>query len=150
EIASTLAHEINQPLGAISNYAAACSRRVESGDAGPRDLRRGLEMIASEAIRAGEIIRRLRDLGRKGEGIVEVVDLNGIVRRATALMEPETRLHGISLRLEQADDLPRVCADGIQIEQVVLNLLLNGIEAMQTSPVKELSVSTATHNGHVE
>jgi two-component system sensor kinase FixL len=149
EIASELAHEINQPLGAISNYAAACSRWVESGGTRPRDLQRGLEMIASEAIRAGEIIRRLRDLARKGEGGVQVVDLNGIVCRAAALMEPETRLRGISLRVELAKELPRVCADGIQIEQVVLNLLLNGVEAMQMSPLKELSVSTATDNGQV-
>jgi signal transduction histidine kinase len=80
---------------------------------------------------------------------MNMVDLNGIVRRAAALMEPETRLRGISLRVEPADDVPRVCADGIQIEQVVLNLLLNGVEAMQTSPVKELWVSTAIDNGHV-
>ncbi len=149
EIASELAHEINQPLGAISNCAAACSRWVESGDTRPRDLQRGLQMIASQAIRAGEIIRRLRDLARKGDGGVQVVDLNAVVRRAASLMEPETRLRGISLRVQPANDLPPVCADGIQIEQVVLNLLLNGVEAMQTSPVKELSVSTATNNGHV-
>lgn len=149
EIAAALAHEINQPLGAISNCAAACSRWVESGSTRPHDLQRGLEMIASEAIRAGEIVRRLRDLARKGEGSVQVVDVNDIVRRAAELMEPETRLRGISLRVEPANDLPRVCADGIQIEQVVLNLLLNAVEAMQTSPVKELSVSTAINNGHV-
>jgi C4-dicarboxylate-specific signal transduction histidine kinase len=149
EVAAALAHEINQPLGAISNCAAACCRWLESGSTRPSDLQQALKMIASEAIRAGEIIRRLRDLARKGEGSMQMVDVNGIVRRAAALMEPETRLRGISLRVEPADDLPRVCADGIQIEQVVLNLLLNGVEAMQTSPVKALTVSTAFSNGHV-
>jgi PAS domain S-box-containing protein len=149
EIASALAHEINQPLCAISNYAAACSRGIESGSTGPRDLRRALEMIASEALRAGEIIRRLRDLARKGQSGVQMVDLNGVVRRAAELMGPETQLRGISLRVEPANDLPRVCADDIQIEQVVINLMLNGVEAMQTSPVKELAVATAIDNGHV-
>lgn len=149
EVAAALAHEINQPLGVIANCAGACSRWVESGSPRPHDLQRGLKMIASEAIRAGEIIRRLRDLARKGEGSMQVVDVNAIVRRAAELMEPETRLRGISLRIEPANDLPRVCADGIQIEQVVLNLLLNGVEAMQTSPVRALAVSTAFNNGHV-
>lgn len=149
EIASALAHEINQPLCAISNSAAACSRWVQKGNAPPGDLQRALEMIASEAIRGGEIIRRLRELARKGEGSVQAVDLNVIVRRAAELMEPETRLRGIALRVEPSDNLPSVFADGIQIEQVVLNLLLNGVEAMQTSSVKELAVSTTSSNGHV-
>jgi len=80
---------------------------------------------------------------------VQVVDLNAIVRRAAELMEAETQLRGIARRVEPTNDPPPVCADGIQIEQVVLNLLFNALAARQTSPVKELSVSTAINNGRV-
>jgi PAS domain S-box-containing protein len=150
EIASGLAHEINQPLGSISNYASACARQLGAGTLKSDDLRRGLELIAGEAVRAGAIIRRLRQLGRKGEGTVEEIDLNAVVRRASELIEPEMRLQGISLCIDTAEPLPAVCADGIQIEQVLLNLILNGIEAVQGSRSKVLRVSTASADDHVE
>lgn len=150
EIASTLAHEINQPLAAISNYASACARWLDSGAGSSRELQRGLQLISAEALRAGRIVHGLRDLSRKGDGGMEMIDVNGVVRRAADLMEPEARQQGISLRLQTSGDLPSVHADAIQIEQVVLNLLLNGIESMQASPLKILSASTACAAGQVE
>jgi len=150
EIASTLAHEINQPLAAIANYASACARWLDSGAGSARDLQRGLQLISAEALRAGRIVHGLRDLSRKGDGGMDMIDINGAVGRAAELMEPEARQQGISLRLQTGEDLARVYADPIQIEQVVLNLLLNGIESMQASPVKILSVSTARRDGQVE
>jgi C4-dicarboxylate-specific signal transduction histidine kinase len=150
EIASGLAHEINQPLAAISNYASACVRWFDSGAGSWAELRRGLQLISEQALRAGRIVHDLRDLSRKRDGGMEMVDVNVIVRRAVELMEPQARLEGISLRLETAENLPSVHADGIQIEQVVLNLLLNGIESMPASAVKMLSVSTLRGDAHVE
>jgi PAS domain S-box-containing protein len=150
EISSGLAHEINQPLGAIANFAGACVRMLDAGTASDVDLRRGFGLIAAEALRAGNIIRSLRDLARKADGQVEAVDINEVVQRASSLMQPEARLQGISLCLEAAPAVPPVHADGIQIEQVVLNLILNAIEAMHGSPVKLLSVRTSAANGHVQ
>jgi two-component system sensor kinase FixL len=150
EIAAALAHEINQPLAAISNYASACARRLDAGAGSSPEVQRGLQLIAAEALRAGRIVRTLRDHSRKGDGGMEVVDVNGIVRRAVELMEPQARLQGISLRVHSCEDPPSVYADAIQIEQVVLNLLLNGIESMQTTPVKILSASTVIHDGRAE
>ena len=150
EISSGLAHEINQPLGAIANFAGACVRLLDAGTASDVDLRRGFGLIAAEALRAGNVIRSLRNLARKADGQVEAVDINEVVQRASALMLPEAQLQGISLRLEAAPAVPPVQADGIQIEQVVLNLILNAIEAMHGSPVKLLSVRTSAANGHVQ
>jgi len=150
EIASTLAHEINQPLGAISNYASAVARWIAAGAISPADVKRGLEQISAEALRAGEIIRRLRELSRKADGHMEVLDLNGVIRRAAELMAAEARVQGISIGLQTEEALPPVYADGIQVEQVILNLILNGIEAMQSSPIKRLSLRTFCGEGCVE
>ena len=147
EIAAGLAHEINQPLGAIANYAAACNRKLEAGTIAEAELRRGLDLIAGEALRAGEIIRRLRDLARKGEESMQMVDLNDVVGSAVQLIAPEARLQGIAVKVQPAGDLPHVYIDPIEIEQVVLNLVLNAIEAMQASNVKVLSVRTARVDG---
>lgn len=150
EIASALAHEINQPLAAISNYASACARRIDSAAGSLPELRRGLQLIAAEALRAGRIVHGLRDLSRKGDAGMEVIDVNGVVLRAAELMEPQARLQGIGLRVQASEDQPSIYAVGIQIEQVVLNLLLNAIESMQSSPIKMLSASIVCVGGHVE
>jgi PAS domain S-box-containing protein len=154
EIAAALAHEINQPLSAISNYASACARRLDgAASTSPelqRELQRGLQLIAAEALRAGRIVRGLRDHSRKGDGGMEMVDVNDVVCRAVELMEPQARLQGVSVRVQSGEDLPSVYADGIQIEQVVLNLLLNGVESMHSSPVKILFAWTVQHQEQVE
>lgn len=149
EIASALAHEINQPLAAISNYASACARMLATSST-PASIDRGLRLIAEEALRAGRIVQTLRDLGRKRDAGLERVDLTTVVQRAAELMEPQARLHGISLRVELEEDLPRVDADPIQIEQVILNLVLNGIEAMQSSGEKNLEIATRRRGERVE
>ncbi len=143
EIASGLAHEINQPLGAIANYAAVVRRRLDSGAATPEELARGVDLIGSEAMRAGAILRRLRDLGRKGSIGMQVVDINTVIARAVELVRPQAELQGVTLVLATGSRLPAVYVDDIQIEQVALNLMLNGIEAMNASAPKILSVSAA-------
>jgi PAS domain S-box-containing protein len=150
EIASSLAHEINQPLAAISNYAGACARRIDAGEESSPELRRGLQLIAAEALRAGRIVHGLRDLSRKGDTGMEVVDVNAVVLSAAELMKPQARLQGITLRVQTSEDEPSIYAVGIQIEQVVLNVLLNGIESMQSSRIKVLSASVACVEGKVE
>ena len=130
EMAAGLAHEINQPLGAIANYAQGCRRRIASGSLTEAELVEMLNSIAAEALRAGQTIRHLRALVRKQESQREATDVNRIVHDALELTEPDTRATGVTVRLELADDLPPVLADRVQIEQVVLNLLRNAVEAM--------------------
>jgi PAS domain S-box-containing protein len=144
EMAAGLAHEINQPLGAIANYAQGCARRLrdQSIDAGA--LLPIVDEIAGEALRAGEIIRRLRDLVRKEGPHHAAVDLNALIRESTRLIEPEALQSGIRVELALESDLPPVNCDSIQIEQVLLNLLLNGVEAVQASGNGERSLTVTS------
>jgi two-component system sensor histidine kinase TtrS len=145
EMAAGLAHEINQPLGAIANFANGIAARLRGGAIQPRALLGAAEQIAAEALRAGEVIRRLRDFVRRAESTRERCDLNGLVREAAHLLEPDVRGAGVALRLALDPDLPVVEIDPIQVEQVILNLLRNGLESMITSdlPGHELLVETA-------
>ena len=96
EMAAGLAHEINQPLGAIANYAQGCTRRLRGGSVDGAELLPIVEEIAHEALRAGEIIRRLRDLVRKEGPQQAAVDLNALVRESTRIIEPEARAAAVS------------------------------------------------------
>jgi len=131
ELASGLAHELHQPLAAITNYAGACVRRVDNGDIDRADqLMYPIEQMRMLALRAGEIVRGLRTLIQNGDPCHERVDLNELIKTATHLAQPEARQRGITLRLDMASMLPAVEVYAIQIEQVILNLVNNGIEAM--------------------
>jgi C4-dicarboxylate-specific signal transduction histidine kinase len=131
EMASTLAHELNQPLAAIANYINGCVRRLRAGPNEPGELLAALEKSAAQAERAGTIIQRVRKLVQERAPVLVPCDLNELVRRAAALVEAEAERHGVEFAVEAAPSLPRVHADAVMIEQVVLNLLKNGIEAMQ-------------------
>jgi signal transduction histidine kinase len=131
QLASGLAHELHQPLAAIAAYAGACVRRVHNGDIDrPDQLIYPVEQMQVLALRAGEIVRGLRTLIQNGDPHQERADLNELVRVAVRLAQPEARQHGITLRLELASSPLPVDVIAIQIEQVVLNLVSNGIEAM--------------------
>jgi PAS domain S-box-containing protein len=133
ELASSLAHELHQPLAAITNYAGACIRRVRAGVTEPDEVIYQIERIRALSLRAGEVIRRLRSFIQKREPRKEQVDLNELVRSAASLAEPEAQRHAIALRLDLASPLPFVEVDSIQVEQVILNLVNNGLEAMTGS-----------------
>lgn len=129
EMASGLAHELNQPLTAITNYARGGARRLRAGAADPASLAEAMERAASEAERAAEIIRRMRDLARRGYTEARPVDLNQAAGRITRFLTSEARRLHVTVHVELAADLPEVRADPIQIEQVILNLLRNALEA---------------------
>jgi PAS domain S-box-containing protein len=131
ELAAGLAHEINQPLGAITNYAQGCRRRLEAGDSSQQELAPVLAEIAAQALRAGEIIRRLRHMVEKGTPTCEPTELNHVVAEAVHVVETQAAEQGVALDVELAIQLPKVEVDPIQIEQVIVNLLLNGLEAMR-------------------
>ena len=130
ELAAAIAHEINQPLAAISNYAVACERLLEAAEPEIGEVRGAMRQIAGQALRAGEIIRRVRHLVRTREPHRELADINELIRGVSALTGSDARLHQVRLSLELAPDLPRAAVDGIQIQQVLLNLIHNAIEAL--------------------
>jgi PAS domain S-box-containing protein len=130
EMAAALAHELNQPLGAIVNYANGIGVRLREGGLAPDDLRDAVEHIAAEGLRAGEIIRRAREFVRLGVANREPADVNGVVRDAAQLIGADARRIGVPIRLALESRLPLVEMDRIQVEQVILNLLRNGLDAM--------------------
>ena len=133
EMAAGLAHELNQPLAAIVNYARGCARRLADAGAAP-DLLEALDRIAVEALRAGEVVHSLRRVVRKEPPRGSEMDLNEVVRGAMALVRPEADGREVVLRLELEPHLPHLRADRIQIEQVILNLLRNALEAISKQP----------------
>lgn len=149
QMASELAHEINQPLAAIANYAQGSIRRLK-GSAGPVEdgLMQSLEQIEGQAARAGDIIRHLRELVVKGHGHRTVEDMNALLAAAARLLEPEARRHGVRLRLEPGPDLEPVEVDRIQLDQVLINLTKNAIEALADRPGPREVVLATGHDGN--
>lgn len=135
EMASTLAHELNQPLGAIASYAAGGLNLIAAGQGGSAQVRTAFEKLAAQARRAGLIIRRIQDFVRKREPQLVPLDLREIAGDALGLMGAEARELGGRLVLEAPEvALPPVLADRILIEQVMVNLIRNGLEAMAEGP----------------
>jgi len=137
EMAASLAHELNQPLQAVVNFATGCMRRLDRANGAAADLLDPLNQIAAEALRAGEIVRRIRQFVRKVPARRERADVNELVLEATRIFEPEAALDDVTVRVGVTPDLPPVDVDAIQIEQVILNLLRNGLEAMASSQTAE-------------
>jgi two-component system, LuxR family, sensor kinase FixL len=144
EMAAALAHELNQPLGAIVNYANGIGVRLRDGGLAADDLQEAVTRIAAEGLRAGEIIRRSRDFVRQSVSNREPADVNGVVRDATQLIGLDAHGIGIPIQLMLDPQLPLVKMDRIQVEQVILNLLRNGLDAMTEAPAgcHELLVQT--------
>lgn len=153
EMASGIAHELNQPLSAISNYTRGSIRMLQSDKEGIREqLIEVMERVASQAERAGEIIRQLRRFIRKEEPERKWVDLNRLIDELVAFLQPELRKAKVQLRLQMLDGLPPLWAHDIQLEQVLLNLTRNAIEAMQDVPPEQrhLLIRTSLVQGGVE
>ncbi|UCC30502.1 MAG: PAS domain S-box protein [Phycisphaerales bacterium] len=149
EMATGLAHELNQPLAAIVNYIQACLERMRSGKGDLKELLVDMEQAAAQAERAGEIIEFIRDFVRKREPRRVAADFNALVQGATDLVRLEARRGNVQLHLELADSLPPVTADSIQIQQVVVNLARNGLEAMEETEAgaKNLTIRTSKAGG---
>lgn len=143
EMASALAHELNQPLSAIANYMKGSRRLLESG-IGDRSsmLRDAMDKAGEQALRAGQIIRRMRDFVARGESERRVESVRKLVEDASALALVGAKDLGIRVRFEFDPSVDLVLADKVQIQQVLLNLLRNAIEAMDSSMRRELVIST--------
>jgi PAS domain S-box-containing protein len=144
EMAAAIAHELNQPLAAIVNYAQGGLHRLRAGDARLAELQYAFEHIAALGSQSGEIIRRTRGFLRKGEPQRTRAQINDIVLESIELANLEARQKDVTLRLKLASELPPVSADVIQIEQVVLNLVHNAIEAIDaaSTPQREVTIQT--------
>lgn len=131
EVATGMAHELNQPLSAIVNYANGCTRRMQSGAGQTQELLGALAQITSQAQRASEIIRRLRALVGKQPPIRADVDLNHLVREVCSFLEFETAKLDVQIELDLDPEPILVHVDLVQIEQVLLNLVTNALDALE-------------------
>jgi two-component system sensor kinase FixL len=143
EMASTLAHELNQPLSAIANYLKGSRRLLEqSPDERAVVVREAMDNAAEQAMRAGQIIRRLRDFVARGETERRVESMSKLVQEASALALVGIKEKGIHVRFQLSPTSDLALADKIQIQQVLLNLIRNAIESMQDASRRELLIST--------
>jgi two-component system sensor kinase FixL len=152
EMAANIAHEVNQPLTAIGTYAQACGRMIKAGAIQEEEILDALGRIAQEAQRAGGIVHRLRDLICKHDTTRVTCDINALIRDVEQLAAVDARLHDVELRLALTPSLPRVPADAIQIQQVVLNLIRNAIDSMEEIDVtaREVVVRTLIREDDIE
>jgi two-component system sensor kinase FixL len=143
EIASTLAHELNQPLSAVANYLRGSRRLLETDSAEnlPK-VRAALDSAAEQALRAGEIIRRLRDFLARGETEKRVESLARLLEEASALALVGAKEKGIRIRFELDPDIDLLFGDRVQIQQVLVNLMRNAIDAMDEGGGKDLTISS--------
>ena len=130
ELAASIAHEVNQPLTAITNNGSACLRLLANSSLDPEVLRRALEEIVSDGSRASAVLARIRAFIKKGPAVKQVVDINEVIQEVLALVGPELLKNRISVERQLTKTLPLVTADRVELQQVLLNLIMNGIEAM--------------------
>jgi C4-dicarboxylate-specific signal transduction histidine kinase len=152
ELTASIAHEINQPLGAILSNADAAEMLLDSDPGSLAEVRQILDDIRKDDLRASEVIRRMRALLRKRAVEIQPVQLNDVTTEVVALVRGESRRRDVVVETELADNLPLVGGDKVHLQQVLLNLFLNGMDAMaETSSKKKLVVRTKVHEtSHVE
>jgi len=131
ELTASLAHEVNQPIAAAVTDAQACLSWLERNPPDVEEARACVQSIVEEASRAAEIVSRIRLLFQKGTPRREPIDVNDVIREMIVLLRHEAKRHAISIREELAPDLPPVSADRVQLQQVVMNLITNSIDAMK-------------------
>jgi C4-dicarboxylate-specific signal transduction histidine kinase len=137
EMSASIAHEVNQPLTAIITNAEAGLRWLSRQVPDLEEALAALRKIGNEAHRASEVIRRIRDFSQKTNPEMIQLDINELIDEAVTLVRHEALRHGVAMRLEPESGLPRVCGDRIQLQQVIINLVINGMQAMATVTDRE-------------
>jgi PAS domain S-box-containing protein len=149
ELTASLAHEIKQPIGAAVTNAEACVRLLDLDQPDLPEAREAALEMVKDARRAADIIDRVRSLYQKGSSKLDVVDVNEVIEEMVIMLQNEANRHSITIRTDLAGELPKVMADRVQLQQVLMNLMLNGIEAIRdTSGVLSLK-SQLAENGQL-
>lgn len=146
EMASSLAHELNQPLSAITSYLRGAATLLKPKEVDKDRVREAMDRSADQALRAGDIIKRLREFVAKGETEHTIENPAALLEEAAALALVGAREQGVRVSLRCDHDLPDVVVDKVQIQQVALNLIRNGIEAMETTSRRELTIGVTRQN----
>jgi PAS domain S-box-containing protein len=141
ELTASLTHEINQPIGAAVTNAQACLRFLNRGQPDVPEAREAALEMVRDARRAADIIDRVRSLYRKGSAHQEMVDINEVIREMVVMLHNEANRHSVDTQTELCENLPNVVADRVQLQQVLMNLMMNGIEAMRDAG-GELSIKS--------
>ncbi len=154
EMASSFAHELNQPLTAIKNYVTGMTRRLRSGGAKPEEMTRVLEIVGEQAQRAGDIVRGIRNLVQRENGEFEDCNVNDAISEAVTLIANEAIHLDVRIETDLTEDLPSVPANTVQIQQTILNLARNAMEAMERAKVdrtrRVLTIGSAREDdGHI-
>ena len=147
ELTASIAHEINQPLAAVVANANACFRWLANSIPNLDEARDAISRIVRDGNRASDVIRRIRALVQKGDTEKTLLDINEVIQEVVSLTHSEIQKSGVVLKMNLAASLPRVSGDRIQLQQVILNLVMNGIEAMNTvtDRPREMMIRSAAH-----
>jgi len=149
ELTASLAHEVNQPIGAAVTDANTCLRWLNREHPDLEEARQAASRVVKDATRAAEVINRTRLLFKKGTPQSELVDMNEVVREMLALTVGDMSRRSIAVRLELAEDLPQITGDHVQLQQVLMNLMVNGIDAMKDSDgTRELAIHSQRADDH--
>ncbi|HEY4046995.1 MAG TPA: two-component regulator propeller domain-containing protein [Acidobacteriaceae bacterium] len=139
ELTASLAHEIKQPIGAAVTNAEACIRLIDRSEPDLPEAREAALEVIKDARRAADIIEHVRSLYRKGSSPQEIVDVNEVIREMAVMLQKDANRHSVTMHTDLTDGLPKVMADRVQLQQAMMNLMINGIEAMGEPP-GELSI----------
>jgi NO-binding membrane sensor protein with MHYT domain len=147
ELTASISHEVNQPIAAIATNSQVCLRLLALDTPRPEEMRAALERIVRDANRASEVVQRIRALAKRSQPQMVSLDINDVIREAILLVQREVLSHGVSMRTELAFGLPTVLGDRVQLQQVVINLLMNGVEAMApiTDRPREILIRSQLH-----
>ena len=146
-MAAEISHELNQPLTGIRNYARNAFYMLEKRLGGEEEVKDNLRLISEQVDRAARIGNRMRELTRRGDRTIAVIDVNSVVRETVDFLMPQMRLSRVEVATALADDLPPVRGDRTRLSQVFLNLLTNARHAVEASPVRRLSVRSRREPG---
>src|SRR5216683_983980 len=148
ELAASIAHEINQPLSAIVNNGSACLRWLAGNSPDIVEAQEAARRIVRDGKRAAEVITRIREFLRKTESEKSRLDINQTIREIVTVIKREAVENGVDLRMDLTSDIPPVLGDRVQLQHVILNLLMNGLDAMAaiTERPRWLSISTRNHD----
>jgi len=149
ELAASLAHEIKQPIAAAATNVGTCLRWLQRQPAEIEEAREAAARIAKEINRAADVINRVRSLYTKGDQQRELLHVNDVIEEMIILLRDEASRYSILIRSDLATDLPKVIADRVQLQQVFMNLMLNGIEAMKETTGELTAKSERTADGQI-